>query len=242
MNEEKIPVELIDSFSMQNKIPVHFIEQPHDINFSYIKSSLYSQQKFETNLKRIQNKEYNFFSQTDNWFQTFIKNTDLKDKKILIISNKILWHELFFIDENVSQLDVFVEQKQTSFTEKIDYIDNFENKVYDYIFCLHYVEKLGFGNFSEKVHPNADFIFLKNLLKNLDDCGKLILSLPLGSDVVYYPKFRVYGNERFDKLVKDYKLVEIKEFFQNAFDNKFNRFDNIAYEPLIVLEKKEEKK
>lgn len=236
MNEERIPLELVDSFSMQGKIPIHFIEQSQEINFSYIKSSLFSQQKYETNLERIKTKQYNFFSQTDKWIEEFSQNINLKNKKILIISNKILWHELFFLHKE-AEIDVFVEQKQKSFEEKISYVTEYCNKVYDYIFCFHYIEKLGFGNFNEEVHPNSDFIFLKKILKNLDDCGKLIISLPLGEDIIYYPKFRVYGEKRFKELTKDYKVLEIKEMFQNTFENKLNKFDNIIYEPLIVLGK-----
>jgi cyclopropane fatty-acyl-phospholipid synthase-like methyltransferase len=99
---------------------------------------------------------------------------------------------------------------------------------------MSFVEHLGL---KENYSPNADLEFMEMVKKILKKDGKMILSVPIGKDMLYFENYRIYGEKRFPKLIEGWKIHEYIGFFDHCFLTSYNNENVAKFQPIIVLEK-----
>lgn len=96
-------------------------------------------------------------------------------------------------------LDVMDIRPMSGLPKNINFIkkdlmrsDNIEVK-YDIITCLHAIEHFGLGRYGDRLSEFGHVEGLLNIKKYLNDCGRLILSTPVGKATLYFNANRVFS-------------------------------------------------
>jgi uncharacterized protein DUF268 len=84
-----------------------------------------------------------------------------------------------------------------------------EGKRFDQIINCSSVEHVGlagrYGSFEE---PNGDLEAMATMRELLDTDGRMIMTIPVGRDLVCSPLHRIYGHERLPRLLEGYSVEE----------------------------------
>ena len=104
---------------------------------------------------------------------------------------------------------------------------NLKEKTYDIILLCSTVEHIGIeGRYGSSQIEHGDLKVMELCKRLLAPKGKLIVTIPVGIDDVYYPNHRIYGEARLPKLLLGYE-VKKKEFWRK---NEKNRWVEVAEE------------
>jgi len=83
------------------------------------------------------------------------------------------------------------------------------NEKYDLILNCSTIEHVGLsGRYNARALVDGDIEAMQKILKLLKPGGRMILVIPVGRDMVIPPLHRIYGRERFSKLIDGYKIHE----------------------------------
>jgi SAM-dependent methyltransferase len=94
---------------------------------------------------------------------------------------------------------------------------NFPAKSYDLVVLCSTVEHMGLqGRYDSAEAKDADLACMQKVLTLLRPSGRLILTIPLGHDYVLGSWHRVYGPQRFPRLIAGFEVVDARAFKRSA--------------------------
>ena len=80
---------------------------------------------------------------------------------------------------------------------------------FDQIINCSSVEHVGLGGrYGSSADPDGDLEAMSILSESLAPNGKMIMTIPVGRDLVCAPLHRIYGKERMPRLVANYSIEE----------------------------------
>jgi hypothetical protein len=95
----------------------------------------------------------------------------------------------------------------------------------------------GLGRYGDPLSPDADLLAMKNVLQILKPTsGLLLLTVPIGPDVVVWNLHRRYGEIRLPLLLQDYEILERIGWNEKKLSEEANWRQ--TYEPIFVLKPK----
>ena len=99
-----------------------------------------------------------------------------------------------------------------------DFLDwNFGSERFDLVILCSAVEHFGLGGrYGAADENDADLRCMRKVRGLLQADGRLILTLPLGEDYVLRPWHRIYGRERFPRLIDGFRIIEGRGLVRTA--------------------------
>jgi SAM-dependent methyltransferase len=91
--------------------------------------------------------------------------------------------------------------------------------------CMHTVEHVGLGRYSDPIDPNGDLKAISELKRVLNDNGYLLFVVPVGKPKIEFNAHRIYSYEQIEEYFKDLKIKEFTlitdegKFIENADKN-----------------------
>lgn len=216
------------------------IKEIEKIEFVYDKSLI---DKFIKKAK----KEYNFYyGETDKYLFKFLENYSLENKDVAILGSTVPWYEAIVLSQKGNPYTFEYNEIKTNDTRLTTYkFEEWSNnsKKFDVVFSISSFEHDGLGRYGDPINPNGDILAMKNVKNSLlSKKGILVLSVPIGKDVVAFNAHRIYGKKRFEKLVEGYEIIDTFGFDELQFD-RFKESGNIStkkesewpFQPIFIL-------
>tara|TARA_Y100001968_G_scaffold328607_1_gene376122 strand:- start:1698 stop:2456 length:759 start_codon:yes stop_codon:yes gene_type:complete len=137
----------------------------------------------------------------------------------LLVFTKVIEIDIRKLESNIEGLQ-FLQADATK-------LDLFEDNSIESISSLHVAEHFGLGRYGDEIEPDACFTFMKNLQRVLAKGGKLLFSVPIGGDNLYFNANRKFhpdtildnfnklklistaGITKQDNLIKDISIQEM---------------------------------
>tara|TARA_R100001129_G_scaffold3089_1_gene3138 strand:- start:356 stop:1084 length:729 start_codon:yes stop_codon:yes gene_type:complete len=235
---EGIPGELYDAYSMNGEVSIlyHYRNDCSDEIQNMINAN-FTQEEFNKCVKRIKNKEYNYYLDTDLWLYDALEKYPIKGKHICIMGSAYPWYEAMAVVYGAKKCTVIEYSDRTSFHPDIEYIKPGEenNQKFDACLSISSFEHDGLGRYGDPLNPNGDLEAMQNMKKLLKKDGLMYLAVPTGRDKVYFNVHRVYGEKRYPLLIKNWEFVASYGFTIETFTNKFNTGEQSPYQPVAIL-------
>ena len=230
---------IINEFTMNGQVNMVFVKNPITLLPSYIAKIQYNNSRYIQGMqKKIDKKVVGLHQQTDTLLYDFLEKNRLDNKKVAVFSDTPLWYELI-AKKYGGDVTVFLEKSETFTTQNDIFYDSLKNceqyeEKFDIVLNMSFVEHLGL---KENYSPNADLEFMEKVKKVLKKCGKMLLAVPIGKDVLYFENYRVYGEKRFPRLIEKWKVSEYIGFFDHCLLTSYNNENVAKFQPLVILEK-----
>ena len=119
------------------------------------------------------------------------------------------------LDSNLEGLD-FVQSDATK-------MELFDDESVQSISSLHAAEHFGLGRYGDPIDPNACFSFMKSLQRVLAKDGKLLFSVPIGMEKLYFNANRIFSPSTF---IKSFDQLSLTSF--SVVSSKQGIIENIS--------------
>jgi len=115
-------------------------------------------------------------------------------------------------------------------------VDAFMNstKLFDIILADSSLDHDGLGRYGDPIAPDADLVAIDHLKFKLKPQGKLILTVPVGPDLLAWNLMRIYGPIRLPLLLESFDLIDTIGYDENRLHQNTHNFRQ-TYEPVFVL-------
>jgi SAM-dependent methyltransferase len=235
---ETIPEELMSGYTMDGKAAIEY-KYANDCSEEIQKmiNDNFTDEIFQDSLKRISNRETNYYGPTDTWLYKAFHKYPLQNLDVCIIGSTHPWYEAMCLHFGAKNVIVCEYSDRESIHKDIKYIKPHEMKNYKFDACVSIssYEHDGLGRYGDPLNPNGDIESMKELKNYLKKDGHLYLSVPTGNDKVVFNVHRVYGKNRFPLLIDGWKLLDIYDVSPAMFQNEYNGVNGSPYQPVFVL-------
>ena len=233
-----IPGELYDGYSMNGQINIGYsYRNDCGSDIQKMMNSKYTQEEFDECVRRIQSKEVNYYGPTDQWLYEAFDKYPLTGQHVCIAGSAYPWYEAMATVFGASHCTVIEYADRVSFHPSVEYIKPHEMTDVQYDACLSIssYEHDGLGRYGDPLNPTADLETMQKMKTILKKDGLMYLAVPTGYDYLYFNVHRVYGKQRFPKLIEGWEVVDRFGFFDDTFTNMYNTGEQSPYQPLCVL-------
>lgn len=86
------------------------------------------------------------------------------------------------------------------------------NESFDAATCISTIEHVGLGRFGDEPDPEGDLRCMERMRELLRPGGWLILTMPYGRPTVVFPRHRIYGRVRLERLTEGFEIIEQSYF------------------------------
>lgn len=107
---------------------------------------------------------------------------------------------------------------------------------FDIVISMSSIDHDGLGRYGDPLNPEGDFLAIARMGQLLKPDGHLILTIPIGPDVVVFNLHRRYGERRLAKLLEDWVVVDRLTWDDTKLTDPANWRQ--SYEPILVLQKR----
>lgn len=237
---EKIPFELLNDFTLDERIPV--IYQYDDATDVVVQQSInakFNLGELKESINRVLRCESNYYGFTDPYLYQALNDYPVFNKDVALIGSTYPWYEAVLLTRGSKTIKVIeYSDRKLDGISNLTYIKpndveqiNAYSDQYDAVVSISSYEHDGLGRYGDPLNPNGDLEAMKNLKKIVKPDGLLYLAVPVGQDRLYFNIHRVYGRLRLPLLLKDWTVVETYGLQGNYF-NVDNEGD---YQPVFVL-------
>ena len=235
---ESIPGEMYDRYSMDGKVSVlyHYRNDCSDEIQQMINAN-FTQEEYNKCVTRIENRETNYYLDTDAWLYQALDSFPIEGKHICIAGSAYPWYEAMAIVYGAEKCTVIEYSDRESFHPKIEYVKpgSEGDILFDACLSISSYEHDGLGRYGDPLNPDGDLEAMQHMKKLLKKDGLMYLAVPAGRDKVYFNVHRVYGEKRYPLLIKNWELVAKYGFAQETFSNNINTAHQSPYQPVAVL-------
>jgi SAM-dependent methyltransferase len=122
-----------------------------------------------------------------------------------------LGHEVVGIDIN----NLPYQLSGLTFRREDFLVADFPESSFDVIVLCSVVEHVGLaGRYSQTENPDGDLQTMRKIARLLKPRGLVLLTIPVGVDLVFAPWHRVYGKERLPRLLHDFTVQKSRYFLK----------------------------
>eukprot|EP00943_MAST-04B_sp_MAST-4B-sp1_P001897 g1897.t1 len=184
-------------------------------------------------------------SSSEQWLVSSLTKLQLRNAHCAIIGSSSPFYESMLIALGVAKVTVFEYNNLTYNHEKIFVDRSFDQyktdkglPKFDFIFAISSLDHDGLGRYSDNICPSADFLSMERFKTMLSSTGKLILTVPIGLDLLVWNVMRIYGELRLKRLLKGWKIVDQVGYEAEKLAMKWGGSSTWrkTYEPVFVLE------
>jgi hypothetical protein len=238
-----IPKELLQSYTMNNKIPVldMFLDDTKKNgvvwNNNFIDDHI---RRFTPdNIKNNREGASSYGNDVCMNLLSAFEKYKIANMKVAVVGSETPWIESILINLNntVTTIDYNVPDAKYNNLECKDYFDFFENSTdaFDAIVTFSSIEHSGLGRYGDPLDPDGDVKAMNTIHKNLKRGGVLIWGAPVGKDALVWNAHRIYGELRLPIIFQGFNEVEwINSDKEDLFERPLN---SQLYQPVVVLYK-----
>jgi hypothetical protein len=238
-----IPKELLQSYTMNNKIPVldMFLDgtKKNGIvwNNNYIDD--YIRRFTPDNIKNNREGASSYGNDVCINLLFAFEKYKITNMKVAVVGSETPWIESILINLNntVTTIEYNVPDAKYNNLECKDYFDFFKNSTdaFDAIVTFSSIEHSGLGRYGDPLDPDGDVKAMNTIHKNLKRGGILIWGAPVGKDALVWNAHRIYGELRLPIIFQGFNEVEwINSDKEDLFERPLN---SQLYQPVVVLYK-----
>jgi SAM-dependent methyltransferase len=110
---------------------------------------------------------------------------------------------------------------------------------FDLVISMSSVDHDGLGRYGDPLRADGDLLAMKRMGQILKPGGFLILSVPVGPDVIVFNLHRRYGERRLAALLEDWRVAGRLGWREEMLVRQANWRQ--SYEPIFVLQKREDR-
>lgn len=235
---EEIPSHLYREFTQNNTIPVVYKiidnttqEIQNEINANF------TSEVFTDYCSKVSLHQSNYYGYTDQWMYDALNEYSIKDKDVCIFGSTAPWYEAMCLVYGAKTVTVVEYSDRVSFNDKITYIkpQNQYDREYDVGLSISSFEHDGLGRYGDPINPEGDLEAMQNAKKVIKKDGLLFFAVPVGKDTICFNAHRIYGHERFYRLINNWEPLATFGFTEQCFDTEYNGTWGTPYQPIIIL-------
>jgi SAM-dependent methyltransferase len=104
---------------------------------------------------------------------------------------------------------------------RVDFLEaDLGDKRFDIVVLCSVVEHIGLvGRYGQLDVPDGDLRAMRKVSSLLKPAGRLILTIPIGRDLIFRPWHRIYGKERLPQLLRGFKIEREQYYRRLSQDN-----------------------
>lgn len=242
---QSLPRRLKDEYTACGAIPVEHMYVIGDNGTHYT----FDNNDFENFLRHAKNLIKNFdyrkksLTKSEAWIFQVLLDLELKGKHVAVVGSTSPFYESVLLALGASKITVFEYNKLTYDHEQI-YVEKQrinEKKAFyqkfDFIITLSSLDHDGLGRYGDDICPYNDLYAMSQLKKMLTNNGKLVLTLPIGLDMLVWNVMRIYGPSRLPLMLRGWDIVDTKGWDKKRLDLKFGGETSWrrTYEPVFIL-------
>ena len=186
--------------------------------------------------KKIQNRENNYYGDTDKWLYETLELCPIKGLNVAIMGSTQPWYETMVLEFGGKPTTIEYNLPGYNHPEIKEVLiqDYWKNPTkFDVAFSISSFEHDGLGRYGDPVNPQGDLRAMAEMKSMLKKDGILILAVPIGLDKVVWNAHRIYGPVRFPMMIEGWGLEGCVGMDENLM---FRDTGNSGgYQPITVL-------
>lgn len=170
--------------------------------------------------KIVQNKNIAVYGSVDPWLESFL---------ILLGAQHVVtieYNRLTYEDSRITTIAMDGFAELYSSTGKYA-------KYFDTVISLSAFDHDGLGRYGDPLNPNGDLSVMQLVKTIIKPTGIMMLTVPIGPDVVVFNLHRRYGRNRLPKLLDGWKVVEKLGWIESKLEE--NADWRQTYEPVLMM-------
>jgi hypothetical protein len=244
---DELPESLQQEFTSCGSIPVEhmYVVGDNGTHYTYEREDIENYITHSQKLLRSQTYRRATLSRSEQWVVSSLTKLQLKNAHCAIIGSSSPFYESMLIALGVAKVTVFEYNDLTYNHEKIFVDSSFDQyktdkglPKFDFIFAISSLDHDGLGRYGDTICPSSDFLSMERFKTMLSSTGKLILTVPLGLDLLVWNVMRIYGELRLKRLLEGWNIVDQVGYEAEKLAMKWGGSSTWrkTYEPVFVLE------
>ncbi len=231
---KQIPPELKDRFTLNGLVPV--IDDYWDNSDKEFFDSLipnYTVENIDNFRQRIERREENYYFSTDTWLYAALDAYPVKDLDVVVFGSTQPWYEAMALTFGAKSVTcVEYSDRDVTYPDLTYVKPGTTDQLFDAAFSISSFEHDGLGRYGDPINPEGDLDTMLKIKSIIKPNGLLYLSIPIGTDLLFWNSRRHYGKIRFPMLIKDWKLLGSVGMHSQSFEAMHRG----EYQPVFVLE------
>ena len=193
--------------------------------------------------------------ESDVWLLEALQNIHMKGTHILVIGSMSPWYECLCLAFGAASIDVLeynrvdYDHEQITTYKAKDFWNKTRTtsatiKTYDVILSISSFDHDGLGRYGDNISPDGDIITMERLANAafFTEDTVLIITVPIGEDLLAYNLMRIYGKTRLPLLIKEYTIQKTYGYEAEKLEQKYGGNSNFrkTYEPVFVLRRNQQ--
>ena len=243
----ELPESLQQEFTSCGSIPVEhmYVVGDNGTHYTYEREDIEKYINHSRKLLHSQTYRLATLSRSEQWLVSSLTKLQLNSAHCAIIGSSSPFYESMLIALGAAKITVFEYNELTYNHEKVYVNKSFDqyetNKglpKFDFIFAISSLDHDGLGRYGDAICPSADLLSMQRFKTMLSSTGKLILTLPLGLDLLVWNVMRIYGELRLKRMLNGWKIVDQIGYEEEKLAMKRGPGSTWrkTYEPVFVLE------
>jgi hypothetical protein len=230
-----IPVEYIDKFTMNKKIPIIYYYFDERKNIKYLlhknnqrieNTSFHNTEKIYFDaFKAIKAKKFTYYNEEINAFYDALEKYKIKGKDVLVWGLTGCNCDAIALYYDAAKVYVVDYNKPICDHNRIEVLSHDEAKnkniKVDAAFSYSSFEHDGLGRYGDPINPDGDIIAMQEARERLKEDGILFFGVPLGKDNIYWNTHRIYGTIRLPLLLKGFHCIDVFNIYKNSIYNLY---------------------
>ena len=187
------------------------------------------------NQKKVERRANGYYKQTDTFLYDALDEFPLRGKDVVIVGSEMPWYECIctHYGARVTTLEYRdVDCRIPSLTVMTPEVFARSPGRFDVAFSISSIEHDGLGRYGDPINPVGDLRAMNEFKDLLKPNGLLILSVPVGRDVIVWNAHRIYGPRRFPMLLDGWTIVASYGFQDSCFQAQLGDY---SCQPVFVL-------
>ena len=241
----ELPESLRQEFTSCGSIPVEhmYVVGDNGTHYTYEQEDIEKYINHSRKLLRSQTYRLATLSRSELWLVSTLAKLKLYNSHCAIIGSSSPFYESMLIALGAAKVTVFEYNELTYNHEKIFVDKTFDQyktdtglPKFDFIFAISSLDHDGLGRYGDVICPSADLLSMERFKNMLTPTGKLILTIPLGLDLLVWNVMRIYGELRLNRMLQGWKIVDQTGFQAEKLAKNRSSTWRKTYEPVFVLE------
>lgn len=230
----KIPEELREAFTLNGRVLV--VDNYEDATTPEITKMIndnFTKENFEKAKIATRNRQMNYYGMTDIWLYNALEKYSVEGKDVCVIGSTYPWYEAMMITYGANKVDVYEYSDRDVEFEGVRYLKphEIEKNKYDVCLSISSFEHDGLGRYGDSINPTGDIEAMEKMKTLVKEDGIMLLSVPVGRDMIVFNRHRVYGELRLSMMLEKWDMIDSYGFEWN----KMKDYSKGDYQPIFVL-------
>ena len=231
----KIPDALLSKYTMDGKLNIRYSYQ--DDHYPVTKPILYTTEMLDSYIKEVSKQIEISYPKTTTFLYKALRKYSITGKSVAILGSRLPAFEsicLYYGGQPTTiEYNKIISQDPRL---KVMTVAEYNNNPiqFDAAVSISSFEHDGLGRYGDPLNPEGDFEAMRKTKGMIKPGGLLFLAIPVGVDTLVWNAHRVYGRMRLEKLLSDWKILDVFNPWALTLDTDWG--NGFGIQPVFVLE------